>query len=145
VQDAAYDSLLKSKRAELHARIGRVLETDFSDQVANAPELLAYHFTQAGNLVTAIPLWREAGMLALMRVAFQEAVGPFQKGLTLIEQQPPSPERDSLELSFRKALNAALIGLRGFAAPEVSVNATSILQLSEKLTRGVALEWNKRS
>ena len=80
-------------------------------------------------------------MLALMRVAFQEAVGHFQKGLTLIEQQPPSPERDSLELSFRPAL----IGLRGFAAPEVSVNATSILQLSEKLTRGVALEWNKRS
>ena len=47
VQAAAYDSLLKSKRAELHARIGHVLETDFSDQVANAPELLAYHFTQA--------------------------------------------------------------------------------------------------
>ena len=84
-------------------------------------------------------------MLALGRVALREAVGHFQKGLTLIEQQPPSPERDSLELSFRKALNAALIGLRGFAAPEVSVNATSILQLSEKLTRGVALEWNKRS
>ena len=67
-------------------------------------------------------------MLALRRVAFQEAVGHFRKGLTLIEQQPPSPERDSLELSFRKAL--ALIGLRGFAAPEVSVNATSILQLA---------------
>jgi hypothetical protein len=131
--------MLKSKRAELHARIGRVLETDFSDQVANAPELLAYHFTQAGNLVTAIPLWREAGVLALRRVAFQEAVGHFQKGLTLIEQQPPSPERDSLELSFREALNAALIRLRGFAAPEVSVNATSILQLSEKLTRGVTM------
>jgi class 3 adenylate cyclase/predicted ATPase len=130
VQDAAYDSLLKSKRAELHARIGRVLEMDFADQVANAPELLAYHFTQAGNLVTAIPLWREAGMLALRRVAFQEAVGHFQKGLTLIDQQPPSPERDSLELSIREALNVALIGLRGFAAPEVSVNATSILQLA---------------
>jgi hypothetical protein len=123
VQDAAYDSLLKSKRAELHARIGHVLETDFSDQVTNAPELLAYHFTRAGNLVTAIPLWREAGMLALRRVALQEAVGHFQKGLTLIEQQPPSPERDSLELWIREALNV------GFAAPEVSVNATSILQL----------------
>jgi class 3 adenylate cyclase len=130
VQDAAYDSLLKSKRVELHARIGHVLEADFSDQVTNAPELLAHHFTRAGNLVTAIPLWREAGMLALGRVAFQEAVGHFQKGLTLIEQQPPSPERDSLELSIREALNAALIGLRGFAAPEVSANATSILQLA---------------
>jgi class 3 adenylate cyclase/ABC-type transport system involved in cytochrome c biogenesis ATPase subunit len=130
IQDAAYDSLLKSKRAELHARIGRVLQQNFPDQVAKAPELLAHHFTQAGNPVMAIPLWRKAGELALARVALQEAVGHFQKGLAVIEQLPPSPERDDLELSIREALNGAQIGLRGFAAPEVSLNANAILQLA---------------
>ena len=65
VQDAAYDSLLKSKRAQLHAQIAQVLEKDFADRVANEPELLAHHYTQAGNLAAAIPLWRKAGELAV--------------------------------------------------------------------------------
>ena len=104
VQDAAYDSLLKSRRAQLHAQIAQVLEKDFSERVANEPELLAHHYTQAGNLAAAIPLWRKAGELALARVALQEAVGHFQKGLALIEQLPPSSERDGLELSIREPL-----------------------------------------
>ena len=61
VQDAAYDSLLKSRRALLHAQIARVLEKDFADALANEPELLAHHYTQAGDLAAAIPLWRKAG------------------------------------------------------------------------------------
>jgi class 3 adenylate cyclase len=64
VQDAAYDSLLKSKRQQLHALIAQVLEKDFSDRTASEPELLAYHYTQAGNLAAAIPLWHKAGELA---------------------------------------------------------------------------------
>ncbi len=131
VQDAAYDSLLKSRRAQLHAQIAQTLEEDFSDQVANAPELLAHHYTQAGNLLAAIPLWRKAGELALARVALQEAVGHFQKGLALIEQLSPSAERDKLELSIREPLHAAWMWLRGFAAPEVVVNATAILERSK--------------
>jgi class 3 adenylate cyclase/tetratricopeptide (TPR) repeat protein len=139
VQDAAYDSLLRSKRAELHARIARLLEQQFPDQVANAPELLAHHLTQAGDLSAAIPLWRKAGELALARVALQEAVGHFQQALALIERLPPSLEREGLELSIREPLTAAWIGLRGFAAPEVTANATSILQLAQKPGRSQSL------
>jgi class 3 adenylate cyclase/tetratricopeptide (TPR) repeat protein len=131
VQDAAYDSLLRSKRAQFHAQIAHVLEKDFFDQVENAPELLAHHYTQAGNLATAIPWWREAGELAVRRVALQEAVGHFQKGLALIEQLPPSSERDGLELTIREPLNAAWTGLRGWAAPEVRLNAAAILELAK--------------
>ncbi len=131
VQDAAYDSLLKSKRAQLHAQIAQVLEKEFLDRVANEPELLAHHHTQAGNLSVAIPLWRKAGELAVRRVAFQEAVGHFQKGLALIERLPSSSERDRLELSIREPLTVAWLGLRGCAAPEVGVNATAILELAK--------------
>jgi predicted ATPase len=104
------------------------LEKDFVDRVTNEPEVVAYHYTQAGNPAAAIPQWRKAGELAARRVALQEAAGHFQKGLALIEQLPSSSERDGLELSIRDALNVALIGLRGFPAPEVTANATAILE-----------------
>ena len=131
VQDAAYESLLKSRRSELHARIAQVLENDFVDRVSKAPEWLAHHHTQAGHLAEAIPLWRKAGTLAVGRVALKEAVAHFQKALVLIEQLSPSAERDSLERTIREPLNAAWTGLRGWAAPEVVVNAAAILRLAE--------------
>jgi class 3 adenylate cyclase len=131
VQDAAYESLLKSRRGELHARIAQVLENDFADRVNHAPEWLAHHHTQAGHLALAIPLWRRAGALAVGRVALKEAVAHFQKGLMLIDQLSPCGERDSLELTIREPLNAAWTGLRGWAAPEVVVNAAAILRLAE--------------
>ena len=106
VQDAAYDSQLKSRRQQLHARLAQVLQEDFADRVASEPELLAHHYTQAGDLTAAIPWWCEAGKLAARRVALREAIGHFQKGLVLIEQLPPSPERDKLELSIRSRSTA---------------------------------------
>jgi class 3 adenylate cyclase/tetratricopeptide (TPR) repeat protein len=143
VQDAAYDSLLKSKRQQLHARLAQVLQENFADQVANEPELLAHHYTQSGNPAEAIPWWREAGKLAAQRVALQEAVGHFQRALALIERLPPSSERDALELSIREPLNAAWTGLRGWAAAEVGVNAAAILKLAKRQdqsqTRGTGL------
>jgi class 3 adenylate cyclase/tetratricopeptide (TPR) repeat protein len=131
IQDAAYESLLKSRRAELHARIAYVLEHDFSDTVTKAPEWLAHHRTQAGDLAEAIPLWRKAGILAVERVALKEGVAHLLKGLSLVERQPFSPERDSLELSIREPLNAAWTGLQGWAASEVGENATAALRLAE--------------
>jgi predicted ATPase len=131
VQDAAHDSLLKSKRAQLHAQIAQVLERDFADTVANEPEILAHHYTEAGNLTRAIPLWRSSGEMALARVALQEAVGHFQKALALIERLPRSAERDELELSIREPLNGAWTAWRGWPAPEVTANAAAILALAK--------------
>ena len=81
VQDAAYDSLLKSKRQQLHAQIAQVLEKDFSDRVANEPELLAHHYTQAGNLAAAIPLWRKAGELAVAKSGPAGGGWPLPEGI----------------------------------------------------------------
>jgi class 3 adenylate cyclase len=131
VQDAAYESLLRSRRSELHSKIVDVLESRFADRVANTPQVLAYHHTQAGHRRQAIPLWQRAGTLAVSRVALKEAVAHFTKGLGLIDQLPPSQERDGLELSIREPLNAAWTGLRGWAAPEVGENSMAILRLAE--------------
>jgi tetratricopeptide (TPR) repeat protein len=163
VQDAAYDGLLKSKRHELHAKLAQVLEEDFADRVANEPELLAHHYTRAGDLDRAITWWREAGKLAARRMGLQEAVSHFQQALTLIEQLPRAPGRDELELSIRRPLNGAWIGWRGWPASEVRDNALAMLQLPNNapesqlmglygvwistLTQGrvaEALEWAER-
>lgn len=131
MQDAAYDSMLKSKRVYLHSQIVDVLENDFVELVENKPELLAQHLTRSGQLAKAITFWGSAGKLAIARVALKEAEVYFQKGLKLVNELPPSDEVDLLELSIRKPLNAAWTGLRGWAAPEVGMNAVKILWLSE--------------
>jgi class 3 adenylate cyclase len=132
VQDAAYDSLLRSRRRELHAAIALALEGELTAR-STGVEPLAHHYTQAGNLDAAVPLWRRAGMLALDRVALREATAHFQRGLALVGQLPASSDRDRLEVSIREPLNAAWTGLRGWAAPEVEENARAILRLTDAL------------
>ena len=139
VQDAAYDSLLKSKRQQVHAQIAEALETIFQDRVANEPELLAHHHTQAGHVAEAIPLWQKAGTLAVQRVSLQEALAHLAQGLALIKLLPPSPERDSLELSLREPLVVASTGLRGWAAPEVAANEAAILELAKQRGKSQSL------
>ena len=69
VRDAAYGSLLRRRREELHARIAAVLEADFADRVAAEPELLARHLTEAALLEKAVPYWQRAGERATERSA----------------------------------------------------------------------------
>jgi class 3 adenylate cyclase/tetratricopeptide (TPR) repeat protein len=139
VQDAAYDSLLKSKRQQLHARIAQVLEEHFADRVAVAPELVAHHYTQAGNPAMAIPRWREAGDLSARRVAFREAISHLGQGIQLIGLLPPSPERDDKELELRTLLGTAWVALRGFAASEAWSSFRRALELAKTLNRHDAL------
>jgi predicted ATPase len=70
VQDAAYQSLLKSKRQQLHARIAQMLEQRLPDAIETAPEVLARHLTEAGLTERAFPYWRRAGELAVARSAY---------------------------------------------------------------------------
>ena len=69
VRDAAYESLLKSRRQQLHGRIARTMEEKFPDIVVSQPEILAHHFTEAGLVEPAIDYWLKAGNLALGRSA----------------------------------------------------------------------------
>src|SRR3954454_4403050 len=119
VQDAAYDSLLKSRRQELHAKIARVIEARFPNIKTTEPELLAHHLTEAGLAETAIPLWQAAGELALKRVALTEAISHLNQGLGLIPTLPWSSERDASELGLRIHLGPAWTTLKGWPAPEV--------------------------
>ncbi|MDX1375273.1 MAG: adenylate/guanylate cyclase domain-containing protein [Burkholderiales bacterium] len=97
VQEAAYNSLLKSRRLELHARIAEALEARFPDM---SPEVIARHYSAAADAARAVPYWLRAGEVALARAANREASGHFARGIELVRTLPPSEARDATELEL---------------------------------------------
>jgi class 3 adenylate cyclase/predicted ATPase len=117
VRDAAYESLLKSRRHQLHGQIARLLEEKFAETVASEPEIVAHHFTQAGLVDPAIDYWLKAGHLALSRSANAEAAKHLRKGIELIGQAS-EPTRARQELDLYLALGPAMAATEGFATAE---------------------------
>jgi tetratricopeptide (TPR) repeat protein len=135
VQDAAYDSLLKSRRQELHAKIARAIDQRFPHIKTTEPEVLAHHLTAAGLTEAAIPLWQTAGELASKRLALTEAIAHLNRGLKLIPTLPRSSQRDASELGFRSRLGTAWIALKGWAAPEIWTNLHPAQALTKSIDR----------
>jgi class 3 adenylate cyclase len=135
VQDAAYDSLLKSRRQELHAKIARVIEQRFPNIKATEPEVLAHHLTEAGLASAAIPLWHAAGELAFKRMALTEAIAHLDHGLNLVSTVPRSSQRDASELGLRSSLGATWQALKGWPASEVWTSLHPALALVKSLER----------
>jgi predicted ATPase len=96
-----------------------VLEEGFADLVDTQPELLAQHFTEAGQNARAMPYWQRAGERALQRSANLEAISHLTKGLEVLKTLPNSPERLQHELDVQITLGRALTVTKGYAAPEV--------------------------
>jgi class 3 adenylate cyclase/tetratricopeptide (TPR) repeat protein len=139
VQDAAYDSLLKSRRRELHAKIAREIEHRFPNIKTTEPEVLALHLTVAGLTEAAIPLRQAAGGLALKRMALTEAISQYNQGLELVSSLPRSSQRDASELELRSLLGTAWMALKGWPAPEVWTSLHPALALAKSLERYDAL------
>jgi predicted ATPase len=119
IQEAAYQSLLRSTRQQYHQRIAQVLEEQFPECTTTQPELLAQHYTEAGHIAKALHYWQRAGQQALQRSANLEAVQHLTKGLTLLATLPETPARAQQELELQMTLGAALIAAKGVAAPQV--------------------------
>jgi class 3 adenylate cyclase/predicted ATPase len=120
VQDAAYGTLLRSRRQQLHTRIGSVLEEQFAEVGETRPELLAHHFTEAGLADRAAEYWLKAGRYALARSAMKEAEGLLRKGLGLVHSMADGVSRQEQELRLLICLGQALFATQGWAAPGVS-------------------------
>jgi class 3 adenylate cyclase/predicted ATPase len=133
MQDAAYETMLKSRRRELHGAVAQTLNDDFPEIAAAQPELLAYHLTQAGAAEEAIGYWQRAGQQAIERSANVEALAHLAHGLVLVEVLPEGASRDQLELDLRVAMGVPLIASRGYAAPEIEATYARARELSEKL------------
>src|SRR5262249_27904908 len=119
IQDAAYQSLLKSTRQQHHQHIARVLEARFPALCETQPELLAQHYMEAGLLEQALPYWQRAGERAVQRWANVEAIRYLTRGLEGLQTLPDTPERSQHELAFLIALGPPLMATKNFSDPEV--------------------------
>ncbi|MBI3797574.1 MAG: tetratricopeptide repeat protein, partial [Deltaproteobacteria bacterium] len=133
IQDAAYQSLLKSTRQQYHQQIAQVLEDRFAETVETHPELVAHHYTEAGLVRQAIPYWQRAGQKAAERSANVEAIAHLTKGLELLKTLPDTPERAQQELMLQIALGASLQATKGYAAPEVEQAYTRARELCRQV------------
>jgi class 3 adenylate cyclase len=132
IRDAAYEALLKSRRKELHRLVARTIDENFPALKDAHPEVLARHWTEAGESEPAIVEWSRAGKAAQERNAFAEAQESYQQASALLDLLPESPERDLRELKLRQSAYALVSMTRGWSAPETVNAAERIMALAEK-------------
>ena len=135
VQDAAYGTLLRSWRQQLHARIAATFEDRFPEIVAAQPGLLARHCAEGGRAEQAVVYWLNAGRQAAARSAMAEAVAQLRKGLDVLAGLPDGPWRRQQELDLQIALGPALAGTKGFAADDVREAIARARALAEQIDR----------
>ena len=133
VRDAAYESLLKSRRQQLHGQVARALEERFADIVVSQPELVAHHFTEAGLIEKAIGYWLQAGKNAALRSASLEAIAHLQRGIEVTSQLPGGESKDKSELDFQLVLGPCLIATQGPAASTAVATFARARELCERL------------
>jgi predicted ATPase len=133
IQDAAYQSLLKSTRQQYHQQIAQVLEAQFPDICETQPERLAHHYTEAGLIEQAILYWQQAGQRASDRSAHLEAISHFTTGVELLKTLPETPDRTQHALTLYNGLGAALQMVKGFTAPEVEQAYTQAYTLCQQV------------
>jgi predicted ATPase len=135
VQDAAYSTLLRSRRQQIHARIAATLEGQFPEIMAAQPQVMARHCAEAGLNEKAVSYRLQAGQQALARSAMTEAVAQLQNGLDLLPNLPENPWRMQQELDLQVALGRALMASRGYAAPATVETIVRARALAEQLNR----------
>ena len=133
VRDAAYASLLKSRRAHLHAAIANALEHQFAEIAQTQPETLAHHLTEAGLVEKAVGYWLQAGKNAAQRSANLEAIAHLRRGIELTSRLPADEGRDSSELDFQLVLGPCLIATHGPAASAALTTFARARELCERL------------
>jgi class 3 adenylate cyclase/predicted ATPase len=133
IRDAAYASLLKSTRQQVHQQIAQVLEAQFPALVETQPELVAQHYTAAGCSEPAVVYWQRAGQQANERSANVEAISHCTTGIELLTTLPETPERTQQALTLYTALGAALVMAKGQGAPEVEQAYTQAHALCQQV------------
>jgi class 3 adenylate cyclase/tetratricopeptide (TPR) repeat protein len=133
VRDAAYSTLLREQRQQLHAHIASSLERQFPEIVQAQPEILAQHCTEAGMVEKAIDYWLMAGQRATQRSANVEAIAHFRKAIEALALLPQTVHRDRRELTLQLAIGPAFIATLGWSSAEAETVYRDALTLSERL------------
>jgi predicted ATPase len=140
VQDAAYDTLLRSRRQQVHAQIAATLKREFPEVVIAQPQLIARHCGEAGLNEEAVGYWLKAGQQAIERSAMMEAVTQLRKGLDLVDNLPKTTDHLQSELELQMAIGAALTATKSAAAPATVEAHARARALAEQLDRSDCLD-----
>lgn len=132
VQEAAYQSLVKSRRQHYHRLIAHALEEHFAERVAVEPEMLAHHYTEANLGWQAIPYLQKAGEKAAGRSAHTEAITHYTRALELVRTLRDSTQRWQLEIALLIGNGASLTATRGYGVKEVEQAYSRARDLSEQ-------------
>jgi tetratricopeptide (TPR) repeat protein len=132
IRDAAYEALLKSRRKELHGQVARTISDKFPDLKEAHPEVLAYHWTEAGEPAQAITEWTRAGKVAESHHAFKEAQQSYEQALAQIKLLPQSPKRELRQLELQNSVLRMLQLTKGWAAVETVEASERTAVLAEK-------------
>src|SRR5262249_6364363 len=133
VQDAAYESLLRSRRRELHRAAAEVLTGRVADVPEEQPEVVAQHWEAAGEAERAGAAWQQAAERAEDRAAAVEAERHYTRALSALAKLPDGPARVAQELALQIPLALILHVTRGFASPETTQSNARVRDLSAKL------------
>ena len=133
IQEAAYQSLLKSTRRRYHQHVAHALEQEFPNTVELHPELLAHHYTAAEVKEKAIVYWQKAGQVAIQRSANIEAINHLTRGLAVLTALPPGAERNQQELTLQMTLGVPLLMTKGHTAAEVEQTYARARELCRQL------------
>ena len=135
VQQAAHDSMLRRRRTRLHAQVAITLASQAEQGEAVTSELLAHHWSEAGDPRQAVAAWVTAAQQAAARSAYAEMCADYERALALHGQilDEPEPERIQRELELQLGLTDALQMVRGFGAPETMAAADRAKKLGELL------------
>jgi TOMM system kinase/cyclase fusion protein len=133
IQEAAYQSLLRSTRQRHHQHIAQMVEERFPEICETQPEMLAHHYTEAGLMAQAVPYWQQAGQRAIERSANVEAIAHLTQGLEVLKTLPDTPERTRQELGFQTTLGQVLMATKGYGVPEVEDAYARARELSRQV------------
>jgi predicted ATPase/class 3 adenylate cyclase len=140
IQEAAYQSLLKSQRRRHHRQLAESLERGVVPEVAERePERIARHYAEAGVPDRAIDWWHQSGIRAAQRSANLEAIQQLSAALDLVRRQPDGAARAGRELSLLIALGPTLQATGGWGALKVREVYNDALRLARETGRAAEI------
>jgi hypothetical protein len=132
LQDAAYSTVLRQQKTELHARVAQMLERLLPERIEAHPEVMAHHLAEGGDPARAIGFARRAGTSALYQSACAEAIAHARQALGWLEAIPAGDERVKAEIALNDILAPALMTSVGYASAELETIARRSLTLLEE-------------
>ena len=141
VQDAAYSTLLRSRRQQFHARIATTLESRFPEIVAAQPALWRNIVLRPALTDKAVGYCLKAGQQAVAHSAMIEGVTQLRRGVDLLALLPDGVERHQYELDLKVTLAAALVATQGYSAPEVPELYARVRTLCDELNKPSLFGW----